>query len=174
MPCGTLSRLHPMAMRCGPTAWPARLPFFYEVRGFWEITRLAAEPAWADSPDYRKARAMEQAVARRAQRLFTLNRFMRDELVRGGGPADRVDLVPNGFDGWASAPGGADALRQQLGIQAKHVVGYIGSFNAYEGLEDATISSTSKKASPTAWPSKSTTSSPPTPNRPPAAWSWSS
>ena len=36
-------------------AQSAGLPFFYEVRGFWELTRLAAEPSWADSPEYRKA-----------------------------------------------------------------------------------------------------------------------
>ena len=51
-------------------------------------------------------------------------------------PAERIDLVPNGFDGWAPAPAGSDALRQRLGITARHVLGYIGSFNAYEGLED--------------------------------------
>ena len=122
-----------------PPAAAARasnLPFLYEVRGFWELTRLAREPAWEGSPDYRQARMMEQDVVRRAQRLFTLNRFMRDELAQRGVPAERIDLVPNGFDGWAPAPDGSDGLRRQLGVKARHVVGYIGSFNAYEGLED--------------------------------------
>lgn len=117
-------------------AQTAELPFFYEVRGFWELTRLAADPSWADSPEYRQAQLLEQGVARRAQRLFTLNQFMRDELVNRGVPAERIGLVPNGFDGWVPEQDGADALRQQLRITAKYVVGYIGSFNAYEGLED--------------------------------------
>ena len=95
-------------------AQSAGLPFFYEVRGFWELTRLAAEPSWTESPEYRKAQVLEQR----------------------GAPPERVDLVPNGFDGWAPAPDGSDGLRRQLGIKARHVVGYIGSFNAYEGLED--------------------------------------
>jgi len=117
-------------------AQAAELPFFYEVRGFWELTRLAAEPAWAYSSEYRQALSLEQGVARRAQRLFTLNRFMRDELMARGVSAERIALVPNGFDGWVPAQTGADAVRTKLGISAKHVVGYIGSFNAYEGLED--------------------------------------
>lgn len=114
----------------------AGLPFLYEVRGFWELTRLAVEPAWADSPEYRQTMVLEQRVARRAQRLFTLNRFMRDELVARGVPAERIALVPNGFEGFAPAQDASDALRSQLGITAQYVVGYIGSFNAYEGLED--------------------------------------
>ncbi len=117
-------------------AQSAGLPFFYEVRGFWELSRLAREPSWGQSAQYRRAQALEQAVARRAQRLFTLNRFMRDELVSRGVPAERIDLAPNGFDAWSAGPNGAHTLRRQLGIRAKQVVGYIGSFSAYEGLED--------------------------------------
>ena len=124
------------ALPAAAAARASNLPFLYEVRGFWELTRLAREPAWEGSPDYRQARVMEQDVVRRAQRLFTLNRFMRDELVQRGVPAERIDLVPNGFDGWAPAPARSAVLRRQLGITAKYVVGYIGSFNAYEGLED--------------------------------------
>jgi glycosyltransferase involved in cell wall biosynthesis len=125
-----------------PAALAARaagLRFFYEVRGFWEISQASRDPAWADSPGFAEAVAGETAVARSAQRVFTINRFMRDELARRGVAVERVDLVPNGFPGWqddgAQQAAGAPT-RASLGIRARYVVGYIGSFNVYEGLED--------------------------------------
>lgn len=123
-----------------PAALAARaagLPFFYEVRGFWEISQAARDPAWADSTGFAHEVAGETAVARAAQRLFAINRFMRDELVRRGVAAARVDLVPNGFAGWPDdCVQRAAPTRAALGIGARHVVGYVGSFNVYEGLED--------------------------------------
>lgn len=110
------------------------LPFFYEVRGFWEISDLAQRPGNANSAGFKEAVEAETAVARQAERVFTLNRFMRDELVRRGVNASCIDLVPNGFPGWA-APAVNVPAKDSLGLKSKFVVGYIGSFNAYEGLE---------------------------------------
>lgn len=125
-----------------PAALAARavgLPFFYEVRGFWEISQASRDPGWADSPGFAHEVAGETAVARAAQRVFTINRLMRDELVRRGVEAARVDLVPNGFPGWPDDRAlavGDMPTRTALGIRARYVVGYVGSFNVYEGLED--------------------------------------
>jgi glycosyltransferase involved in cell wall biosynthesis len=111
------------------------LPFFYEVRGFWEISQAAREPGWEHTPEFSHEMARETAVAKAAQRVFTLNRFMRDELVRRGVPAERIELVPNGFPGWADAPT-TPLARADLGISSRFVAGYVGSFNVYEGLEE--------------------------------------
>lgn len=122
-----------------PAAIAARelgLPFFYEVRGFWEISRAARQPAWAQSPAFQQEVARETAVVLSAHQVFTINRFMRDELVRRGIDQTRVRLVPNGFEGWPAAPMAKALGRGDLGIKARYVVGYVGSFNGYEGLED--------------------------------------
>jgi glycosyltransferase involved in cell wall biosynthesis len=121
-----------------PSAVAARelaIPFFYEVRGFWEITRLAYSPTWSNSSEFRLEVEQETAMARRAERVFTLNRFMRDELKRRGVPVEKIHLVPNGFPG-SAAPSVRSVTREELGISSRFVVGYIGSFNIYEGLED--------------------------------------
>ncbi|MBS0368537.1 MAG: glycosyltransferase [Proteobacteria bacterium] len=121
-----------------PAALAARhagLPFFYEVRGFWEISQVARDPAWAGSAGFQHEVEGETAVAQAAERLFTINRLMRDELVRRGVTTTKIDLVPNGFPGWPT-PGSDRPTRESLGIQSRHVVGYVGSFNVYEGLED--------------------------------------
>jgi glycosyltransferase involved in cell wall biosynthesis len=126
--------------RCAmPAAIAARelgLPFFYEVRGFWEISRAAQNAEWARSTDFHQEVERETEVALAAQQVFTINRFMRDELVHRGVDRARVHLVPNGFAGWPT-PQSVDALgRVDLGIKSRYVVGYVGSFNGYEGLED--------------------------------------
>lgn len=122
-----------------PVAVAARelgLPFFYEVRGFWEVSRAARDPAWAESDGFAADVANETAVACAADKVFTINRFMCDELVRRGVDRERVELVPNGVVSADLAGCDRAPTAVELGTQSRWVVGYIGSFNAYEGLED--------------------------------------
>lgn len=115
------------------TAEPARraagrmgAAFFYEQRGFWEMGGSAR----AEDEE----RRAETEIALGARAVFTLNGAMRDELVRRGVPEGRIHLVPNGVP----APGRIDprVTRAGLGCRAAHLLGYIGSLSAYEGVED--------------------------------------
>jgi glycosyltransferase involved in cell wall biosynthesis len=126
------------ALPAAVAAREAGLPFFYEVRGFWEISNLSREPGSKNSEPFRQVVARETAVAQAATGVFTLNRFMRDELVRRGVSAKKIKLVPNGFSVKVSSMTNGDELilKQQLGIKSHYVVGYVGSFNSYEGIED--------------------------------------
>lgn len=121
-----------------PAALAARqmgLPFYYEVRGFWEISRASREPGWLGSAEFNRAVMADTAIATSAERVFTINRFMAEELVRRGVERKRIDLVPNGFPGWHEPPS-TRVSRAMLGIRSRFVVGYVGSFNVYEGLDD--------------------------------------
>lgn len=112
------------------------VPFFYEIRGFWEVTRASREPDWAQSAEYRQAVEHKTWIAQQADRVFTLNGFMRDELVRRGVPAERIELVPNGVSRLPALKPADSNLKQKLGIaEDERVIGYIGSFNPYEGLD---------------------------------------
>lgn len=125
------------ALPVAKAAQQAGLPFAYEVRGFWEISRLAREPQWQHSPEFAHAVEQESAIAQAAQQVFTLNRFMAQELVRRGVQPERIALIPNGF----VAPSEQEAERSQpapalmLEKRTRFMVGYTGSFNGYEGLE---------------------------------------
>ncbi|NEX46603.1 glycosyltransferase [Rhodobacter sp. ETT8] len=114
------------------TAEPARraagrmgATFFYEQRGFWEMGE-----AHGNADD---AARLETEIALAARAVFTLNGPMRDELVRRGIPKGRVHLVPNGL----SSPGRIDSTlgRASIGCHSAHLLGYIGSLSAYEGVE---------------------------------------
>ncbi|BBO56828.1 glycosyltransferase [Cobetia sp. AM6] len=113
------------------------LPFHYEVRGFWEISRISRDPAWHDTPDFMHHYDHETWVCNHADRLYTLNRFMHDELVRRGVSAQCITLVPNSVSDLPDPmPVESQQLRASLGISKDaFVVGYIGALTEYEGLE---------------------------------------
>lgn len=127
------------ALPARDAAKDAGLPFFYEVRGFWEISKLSREPGYEKSDDFKHRVRMETQVALSAQSVFTLNRFMKDELIRRGVDADKIDLVPNALGKAPVASAPSQTVRKHLGITSKRVVGYIGSFTPYEGLEDLIV-----------------------------------
>lgn len=122
-----------------PAAIAARelgLPYAYEVRGFWEISRIATDPSWKGSKEYKKEVEMETLVASQAERVFTLNRFMREELVSRGVLESKIELVPNGYGELPNSSANPKITRASIGCTTKFVVGYVGSFSAYEGLDE--------------------------------------
>jgi glycosyltransferase involved in cell wall biosynthesis/2-polyprenyl-3-methyl-5-hydroxy-6-metoxy-1,4-benzoquinol methylase len=114
------------------------LPFIYEVRGLWEITRLSREPEFEQTAEFEIQRLLETQVCVRADHVFTLTEPMRDELVERGVPRERIDLLPNSCDPARFTPRQRDeSLAQRLGLPAGvPVIGYIGTFVEYEGLDD--------------------------------------
>ena len=115
------------------------LPFLYEVRGFWEVTRRSREPEFERSAVHRIYEQMEAEVARRADHVFTLTGPMSDELVRRGVDPATISLLPNSCDPERFTPRRRDkTLAAHLEIPASvPVIGYIGTFAQYEGLEDS-------------------------------------
>ncbi len=114
------------------------LPFVYEVRGFWEITSMSRNPNYATTIPYMVEQEMEAGVAERADHVFTLTEPMREELIQRGVSAEKISLLPNSCDINEFLPRSRDAaLAQKLKIPASvPVIGYIGTFVDYEGLED--------------------------------------
>lgn len=114
------------------------LPFCYEVRGFWEVTQLSADPGIEGGLSYRLQYALECCTAAQADHVFALAAPMREELIRRGVAAEKITLVPNGCDSRKFSPQPRDApLAEHYGIpEGVPVIGYIGSFVQYEGLDD--------------------------------------
>jgi glycosyltransferase involved in cell wall biosynthesis/2-polyprenyl-3-methyl-5-hydroxy-6-metoxy-1,4-benzoquinol methylase len=114
------------------------LPFVYEVRGLWEVTRLSRDNEFEDSPAFAIQRLLETKVAQHAVRVYTLTEPMREELVARGVPAERIGLLPNSCDPTRFAARERDsALAAQLGLpDGVPVIGYVGTFVDYEGLDD--------------------------------------
>lgn len=114
------------------------LPFVYDVRGFWELSRALREPEWGKSEAFSIACELEALVASEADMVLTLTSSMQRELERRGVDGGRIRIVPNAADPDQFIPHSRSAeLAQRLGIPPDvPVIGYVGSFNFYEGLDD--------------------------------------
>lgn len=113
------------------------LPFFYEVRGFWEMSRISREGKWENSSQHKHAIQMERALGQAANQIFTLNQLMRDELTRFGINEDKISIMPNGYpDVLPDLSYKSKLQKSDLGCNTKYVIGYIGTFSEYEGLDD--------------------------------------
>lgn len=112
------------------------IPFWYESRGFWELSECARDPGFASSKEFFEELAGEKAVAQASERLFTLNQQMAAEWMKRGVPAAKISLIPNGIDHIPKTmPEANQDLLAELGLKGRKVVAYIGSFSMYEGLE---------------------------------------
>jgi PEP-CTERM/exosortase A-associated glycosyltransferase len=114
-----------------------RLPLVYEIRAFWEDAAVGNGTGREGSARYRVTRALETWAARRADAVAVICEGLRRDLIARGIPAERIIVAPNGVDmslfGNPLAPDAALAAR--LGVEGD-VVGFIGSFYDYEGLDD--------------------------------------
>ena len=113
------------------------LPLAYEVRAFWEDAAVDQGTARQGDLRYRATAASETYVLRRADAVFTICDGLRREMLGRGIAADRLTVIPNAVevDAYRFAPPPDDALAASLGLQGRFVLGFIGSFYAYEGLD---------------------------------------
>jgi PEP-CTERM/exosortase A-associated glycosyltransferase len=113
------------------------IPVVYEVRAFWEDAAVDHGSTSEGSLRYRLSRELETHALRRADHVFTICEGLRADMLARGIPAGKVTVIPNAVDIEAFEPGGVpdEALKSQLGLQCATVIGFIGSFYAYEGLD---------------------------------------
>lgn len=113
------------------------IPVVYEVRAFWEDAAVDHGSTTEGSLRYRATRGLETRALKRATHVFTICEGLRSDIVERGIPAHKVTVIPNAVDIDAFEPGGqADqALKARLGLQDASIIGFIGSFYAYEGLD---------------------------------------
>ncbi len=113
------------------------IPMVYEVRAFWEDAAVDHGTTTEGSLRYRLTRWLETRALRRVNHVFTICEGLRKDIVARGIASSKVTVIPNAVDIELFEPGGQpDAeLKAQLGLQGSSVVGFIGSFYAYEGLD---------------------------------------
>lgn len=113
------------------------IPVVYEVRAFWEDAAVDHGTTTEGSLRYRLTRRLETHALRQAQHVFTICEGLRSDIAARGIPASKVTVIPNAVDIDAFDPGGTpdESLKAALGLQGATVLGFIGSFYAYEGYD---------------------------------------
>jgi PEP-CTERM/exosortase A-associated glycosyltransferase len=114
------------------------LPFVYEIRAFWEDAAVGNGTGREGSARYRLTRALENHVVKSADRIAVICEGLRGDLIARGFAAEKIFVSPNGVDMelFGNPPPPDAALAAELGLTGKAVIGYIGSFYDYEGIDD--------------------------------------
>ena len=113
-----------------------RIPVVYEVRAFWEDAAVDHGSSRENGLRYKLTRGLETYALRHANAVTTICEGLRNDIVNRGIAAEKVTVIPNAVDITKFSVGEADniALKQSLGLSDCSVLGFIGSFYAYEGL----------------------------------------
>ncbi len=113
------------------------IPIVYEIRAFWEDAAVDHGTTREDGMRYRLTRGLETRAVYRANHVTTICEGLRNDIVDRGIPADKVTVIPNAVDIDKFSLGGQpDAeLKRKHGLDGCRVLGFIGSFYAYEGLD---------------------------------------
>ena len=114
------------------------IPLVYEIRAFWEDAAVGNGTGTEGSPRYWLTRQLETHAVRAADAVAVICEGLRADLVSRGIDADKIIVSPNGVDmEQFGTPVARDpALTAKLGLEGADVVGFIGSFYDYEGLDD--------------------------------------
>lgn len=112
------------------------IPLVYECRAFWEDAAVDHGTTREGSLRYRATKALETYVFKKADAVTTICEGLRQDIISRGLPADKITVIPNAvdIDKFVYDAQANPALIQKLDLNDKIVLGFIGSFYAYEGL----------------------------------------
>lgn len=113
------------------------IPIVYEIRAFWEDAAASHGTHGQAGLRYLVTRAVETRALHRADAVTTICEGLRADAIARGVPGHKVTVVPNAVDrNKFAGPGIPDpSLANRLGLSGKIVLGFFGSFYAYEGLD---------------------------------------
>jgi PEP-CTERM/exosortase A-associated glycosyltransferase len=125
-------------------AWPAihvgeklGIPVVYEIRAFWEDAAVDHGTQTEGGLRYRLTKAMETRAVQRANQVVTICQGLRGDLISRGIPSSKIGTVPNAVDieHFSISAGPDPELKAKLGLAGCRVIGFLGSYYAYEGLD---------------------------------------
>ena len=115
------------------------IPVIYEIRAFWEDASVGNGTGREGSLRYRLTKQLETHAVKAADAVAVICEGLRRDLIARGIDADKITVSPNGvdLDLFGDPPPRDDALAESLDLAADDaVIGYIGSFYDYEGIDD--------------------------------------
>ncbi len=114
------------------------LPMMYEIRAFWEDAAVGNGTGREGNPRYWLTRQLENHVINGADAIAVICEGLKTDLVSRGVSSEKITVSPNGVDMqlFGNPPKPDEAMRDELGLHGKSVLGFIGSFYDYEGLDD--------------------------------------
>ena len=114
-----------------------KIPVLYEMRASWEDAAVDHGSTTEGSVRYRLSRGLESWVLKRADAITTICEGLGGDILARGIPPERVTVIPNGvnLEEFPVIDQGDAALKTKLGLDDRFVLGFVGSFYSYEGLD---------------------------------------
>ncbi|OHD10103.1 TIGR04063 family PEP-CTERM/XrtA system glycosyltransferase [Sphingopyxis sp. RIFCSPHIGHO2_12_FULL_65_19] len=115
------------------------IPVIYEIRAFWEDAAVGNGTGREGSLRYRLTKRLETHAVKSADAVAVICEGLRGDLIARGIDPAKIVVSPNGvdLDLFGDPPPRDDALAETLRLAADDaVIGYIGSFYDYEGIDD--------------------------------------
>ena len=108
----------------------------YEIRGFWHLTQSTKRLGYENSDHYNLSEQLEIEAAKMSDHVFTITYALKEILIEEGIDAQKITVLPNAVDPEKFRIMQKDeTLEKRLNFKGKVVIGYIGSFVKYEGLD---------------------------------------
>lgn len=113
------------------------LPIVYEIRAFWEDAAVGNGTGREGDLRYRLTRAAESWACRKADAVGAICKGLLGDLRARGIDESKLFEVPNAVDlsQFGKPLQRDEALAQSLGLSDAEVIGFLGSFYDYEGLD---------------------------------------
>ena len=126
------------ALAALPVARRFGLPLLYEIRAVWVDAAVGNRPRKEGSLRYRLTRRLETRAARRSDAVAVICEGLRQDLIARGIDREKIIVSPNGVDLhlFGNPPPPDPEFARKLGLENADVVGFIGSFYDYVGLDD--------------------------------------
>ena len=112
------------------------IPVVYEIRAFWEDAAVDHGTSKEQGIRYKLTRALETYVIKNANAVTTICEGLRKDIIERGISPDKVTVIPNAvdIDTFSISENKSPDLTAKYQLKDKLVLGFVGSFYAYEGL----------------------------------------
>ncbi len=113
------------------------IPVVYEIRAFWEDAAVDHGTSSEWGLRYRLSRMLETYVLKQANAVTVICEGLKNEIVSRGIGNDKITIIPNAvnFEKFSIEDIDSRNLYERYMLEGKVVLGFIGSFYAYEGLD---------------------------------------
>jgi len=112
------------------------IPVVYEIRAFWEDAAVDHGTSKEQGLRYNLTRAMESYVVKHADAVTTICEGLRKDIIARGIAREKVTVIPNAVDieKFTVSQKKDTELAKKYNLDDHLVIGFVGSFYAYEGL----------------------------------------
>ncbi|MDO6709182.1 glycosyltransferase, exosortase A system-associated [Aliiglaciecola sp. 2_MG-2023] len=113
------------------------LPLVYEIRAFWEDAAVDHGTCKEGDLRYRLTQKMETHVVNKANAVTTICEGLRQDLLSRGIADNKITVIPNAvnIEQFNIITERNESLENQYQLKDKVVLGFLGSFYGYEGLD---------------------------------------